>query len=520
MATLARLNSRAIDGLQAPEVSVEVHISNGLPAFNIVGLPEASVKESKERVRSALISSGFNLPPKRITVHLGPADLPKSGGRYDLAIALGILIASSQIDGMFPLVCECYGELTLSGEIRHVQGILPAVIEAQKLGAACVIPEQNRYEAGLILGENRQGSPIFSAQHLLDVVRLYQNALQLPENHAGLSLVEPALDKGTQEVDYSVDLAEVNGQLQAKRVLEICASGGHSLLMVGPPGAGKSMLAERLITLLPSLSSQEAIELASIRSIAGQSVSGDDFRQRAFIHPHHTASAVALVGGGRIPKPGAVSLAHRGVLFLDELPEFQRAALEALREPIESGKVMVSRANAQVIYPAKSLIVAAMNPSPSGFFPDDPLGRCRDTPEQIARYQKKISGPILDRIDLHLELPPVDAKSLLVADLDNQNETSAEVRERVKLCRQLQFRRQNSLNSELDSHQLRQFAALDSEGRRLLERAIERFGFSARSYHRLLRTARTLADMSGQADIGTEHLAEAVGYRSLDLKKT
>lgn len=492
-------------GIQAPPVAVEVHASNGLPALSVVGLPEASVRESKERVRSALINSGFQLPPKRITVNLAPADLPKSGGRYDLAIAIGILLATGQLEADVSGYVFL-GELGLNGEIRAVPGVLPAILQVED--KTLIVPHANLEEAALVLQDTRRvagGETVWGAQTLLQTVAFLLNK----------GTLQGAVPVALQNGGYQVDLADVVGQSQAKRVLEVSATGGHSILMVGPPGAGKSMLAQRLVTLLPDLDWQQASELAAVRSVAGQAFNPGQCMQRPFVGPHHTASAAAMVGGGSVPRPGAISLAHHGVLFLDELPEFSRPVLEALREPLENRQVAVSRVNGQVIFPAKFLLVAAMNPSPSGYFPDDPLGRCKDTPDQINRYQRKISGPLLDRIDLHLEIPPVDIQALQNAPAAS-GETSQTVRARVTRLHALQLARQGCLNSELTPAQLQQWVALEPAATALLGKAAEKMGISARSYHRILRVARTLADMADDTQMKVSHIAEAIGYRGFD----
>lgn len=503
----AAIHTRAMLGLQAPLVEVEVHASNGLPALSIVGLPEASVRESKERVRSALLSSGFQLPPQRITVNLAPADLPKSGGRYDVAIALGILLATEQLS-VDVSGYEFLGELGLNGEIRGVPGVLPAVLQTVQDRRVAIVPTENLEEASLAVQDVREEdepSQAYGAANLLELCGflLNRNALQ------------SAVPVSESEVKHSLDLADVVGQSQAKRLLELSASGGHSVLMVGPPGSGKSMLASRLVTLLPNLQRDQAIELAAIQSVYGQEVALSKGFARKMISPHHTASAAAMVGGGSTPKPGAISLAHHGVLFLDELPEFSRSVLEALREPLENHRVDISRVNGQVTYPAKFLLVAAMNPTPSGFFPDDPYGRCKDTPDQIARYQKKVSGPLLDRIDLHLEVPAVDIDALQ-AKADPQSESSERVRQRVEKLHLKQMERQGCLNGDLTPKQIQRYVPIDQPGQALLKNAVERMGISARSYHRILRVARTLADMSGSSEVEQSHLAEALGYRSFD----
>ncbi|BCN92462.1 ATP-dependent protease [Thiomicrorhabdus immobilis] len=503
---LASLCTRAVLGMDSPLVTVEVHASNGLPSFSIVGLPEASVKESKDRVRSALISSGFKLPPKRITVNLAPADLPKTGGRYDLAIALGILIATEQLHvediGQF----EFFGELALTGELRGVKGLIPGLLAAHKDTKRVIVAADNEEEAQLVLQTypDFEGA-LFAVTNLRDACRVLQQEFPPLKIQENISITE---------ADYPDDLADVQGQFQAKRALEICASGHHSMLMVGPPGAGKSMLASRLVTILPALSSEEAVEVASIRSLGGQNITAQGFYQRPFVHPHHTASAAAMVGGGTTPKPGAMSLAHHGVLFLDELPEFNRAVLEALREPLETKMVNISRVNQHVSYPANNLLITAMNPSPSGFFPDDPKGRCKDTPEQILRYQKKISGPLLDRIDLHLELPAVDVLDLQGKPNKNATENSATIRQRVAVVRERQLVRQGCFNSQLQPNELQDIVVLDAPSQALIEKAVNELGLSARGYHRILRVARTIADMEESDKVEAQHVAEALSYRA------
>lgn len=498
------LYSRSLLGVQAPEIQVEVHVSNGLPGLAIVGLPEASVKESKERVRSALQSSGFQLPPKRITINLAPADMPKHGGRYDLAIAIGILVATGQLLPTRDLnTFEWFAELGLNGELRGVKGILPAVIQTYANQRAAIIAEDDLAEAILVEGVN-----VFASSHLLDVCRY------LEDESYSIAFETTQYDV---EANYSEDLSDIRGQFQAKRVLEVCASGGHSLLMVGPPGAGKSMLASRFLTLLPPLSLSEATEVAAIHSVAGKVLDPKTFFHRKLIQPHHTATSAAMVGGGSGAqlKPGAISLAHNSVLFLDELPEFNRAVLEALREPLETGKVEVSRVNQQVTYPASVQLLCAMNPSPSGYFPDDPLGRCKDTPEQIFKYQSKISGPLLDRIDCHLEVPPIDFEALKGGH-DEGAETSQTVRQRVIESRERQYKRQGCLNAELSPKMLESQIVLDSASETILKKSVDQLGLSARGYHRILRVARTLADMKQADEISIAEVAEALSYRALD----
>lgn len=485
-------------------VTVEVHVSNGLPAFSIVGLPEASVRESKDRVRSALLSSGFQLPAKRITVNLAPADLPKSGGRFDLAIAIGVLLASGQLQAESIEQYEFYGELALTGSLRAVPSIVPSLRQVEGAGHQAVMSVENASEATLLTTGSNNGH-FWLAETLLDVCTFIsqQQSLSSP----------PPMD--SFDLSWQEDLSDVVGQHQAKRVLEISAAGEHSILMMGPPGAGKSMLASRLVTLLPPLQRTEADELASIYSLANKSMQSLLSLQRPFVRPHHSASQAALIGGGTSPKPGAISLAHHGVLFLDELPEFDRPALEALREPLESHQVEVSRVQLQTTFPANFLLVAAMNPSPSGYFPDDPLGRCTDTPDQVLRYQQKISGPLLDRIDLHLQVPAV-AVDELQAGQDVTAESSQVVRERVTACRERQLHRQGCLNAALSTAQLKQLVILDSASQNFIQAAMEKVGMSARSYFRVLKLARTIADMEHCHSVELPHLAEALSYRQFD----
>ena len=505
---VASLNTRAVLGMDSPKVVVEVHASNGLPSFSIVGLPEASVKESKDRVRSALISSGFKLPPKRITVNLAPADLPKSGGRFDLPIAIGILIATDQLSLDDIESYEFFGELALTGELRGIHGAISSLLASHSAHKNIILPFDNLHEAQLLVQTYPElNGSLFLVKDLREVCEVLlqqKTAFDFDLLQAGYA----AYDNDT------IDIADVRGQTQAKRALEIAASGHHSMMMVGPPGSGKSMLASRLITLLPDLTAEEAIEVANIRSIAGEVVSQDSFYTRPFIHPHHTASAAAMVGGGSNPKPGALSLAHNGILFLDELPEFNRAVLEGLREPLETKFVNISRVNQHVSYPANSLLITAMNPSPSGFFPDDPLGRCKDTPEQIIRYQKKISGPLLDRIDLHIEVPAVDIVDLQNNTIANNEETSYQIRQRVEAVRFLQLERQGCFNSQLTPNQLNEYVELNSAVLEFTEKAVNGLGLSARGYHRILRLARTIADMEAVELLQIGHIAEALGYRT------
>lgn len=489
--SLALVHTRARAGIAAPPVVVEVHLSNGLPSLSIVGLPETAVKESKDRVRSALLNAHFEFPRRRITVNLAPADLPKEGGRFDLAIALGILAASDQLPADALDTHEFLGELSLSGELRPVEGTLPAALAAAAAERRLVVALANAQEAALA-----RSAAVHGAQHLLEVCAHLRGLALLPQ--------QPFTPPETTGVDP--DLADVIGQHQARRALEIAAAGGHNLLLTGPPGTGKTMLASRLPGILPPLAEAEAIEVAAVHSVAG--VVREGFHSRPFRAPHHTASAAALVGGGATPRPGEISLAHRGVLFLDELPEFPRSVLEVLREPLESGRIAIARVQARIEFPARFQLVAAMNPCPCGYLGE---ARCRCTPDQIQRYRARLSGPLLDRFDLLVTVPRM-ARSELTAG-DAGGEASAAVRARVQAARERQLARQGELNAALAPAALARHCPLDAAQRTLLDSAIERLGLSARAYHRLLRVARTIADLDGSELPQTRHLGEAIGYR-------
>ena len=503
---LALVQSRALIGLEAAAVTVEVHLANGLPSFTLVGLADVEVKEARERVRSALQNSGLEFPHnKRITVNLAPADLPKDSGRFDLPIALGILAASGQIDLTRMEGHEFAGELSLSGELRPIRGSLAMslALHGKPDAPQLVLPPESAEEAALV-----PEARVYRAQHLLDVVRQFVRSgsdQSSPEPGAGWQRVSASLPPTTQA---GPDMADVRGQAAPRRALEIAAAGGHSLLLVGPPGSGKSMLAQRFAGLLPPMTVEDALQSAALASLAGR-FKLERWATRPTCAPHHTASAVALVGGGSPPRPGEISLAHHGVLFLDELPEFPRPALEALREPLETGVITISRAARRAEFPAQFQLIAAMNPCPCGYL-GHPTRGCRCTPDQVSRYQGRISGPLLDRIDLQVVVSPVDAQDLLQPAM---GEPSAKVRERVLTAREIQLKRQLKPNQGLAAGEILEQAQVEEAAEKLLRQAMQKLGWSARSFHRVLRVARTIADLEPAPRVQVGHVAEAIQFR-------
>ncbi len=493
---LAVIYSRTNDGIDAPQVAVEVHLSNGLPGFSIVGLPEMAVKESKDRVRAAIINSNFEFPAKRITVNLAPADIPKDGGRFDLPIALGILAASGQVSTQNVAQYEFIGELSLGGQLRPIKGVLPTAYAAKRSDRSLFVPEGNADEASLI-----NDFSVYSVNHLLQVCSHLNDVERILPFQAKLS---------QRDIQYDVDLDEVKGQFQAKRALEIAAAGGHNLIMTGPPGTGKTMLATRLATILPPMTENEALESATIASISDHGFNVKNWGIRTVRDPHHTSSGVALVGGGAKVRPGEISLAHHGILFLDELVEFDRKVLDVLREPLETGRITISRAARQALYPAQFQLVAAMNPCPQGC---ESLRSCSCSEEQKRRYRSKLSAPFLDRIDLQIEVLALSREDLQQSAV---GETSKTVRKKVIAARNIQLKRQQKANRFLGNKEIEQYCKLSKADENLLAQILERFGLSARAYHRILKVARTIADLANSEVIQTIHLSEAVSYRAMD----
>ncbi len=503
----SKINTCVLQGLDGWNVDVETDLSRGIPSFNIVGLPDISIRESKERVRSAIKNSGYEFPLSRITINLAPANLKKEGSQLDLAIAIGILSSSGLIQGDNMDDYILIGELSLDGKLNPIEGALPMVIAMRQAGKSkCILPYENRRECGII-----QGIDIIPVRTLKQAVDYLNKELHIEAYENEINNIE-------EDGESLLDFSDIKGQRGLKRALEIAAAGFHNCLIIGPPGAGKTMAARRLPTIMPELSFEEAIEVTKIYSISGLLPSNNLIQRRQFRAPHHTASAVALIGGGRVPKPGEVSLSHNGVLFLDELPEFKKSVLEVLRQPLEDGFVSISRAKASLIFPSNFMLIASMNPCPCGYL-GDPLHECTCSQSSIDRYLGRISNPLLDRIDIHIEVSPVKYEEL---NSTGKEESSKDMRRRVARAREMQLERFADLgitsNSQIPVKSIKKYCVLDKKSQDLMNQAFKRFNFSARTYNKLLKLARTIADLEGEIEIRDKHVLEAIRYRALDNK--